>query len=268
MAGQVIWLSDLHFEAAGDVLGHDPRVRLDAAVDHINTHYGDAALCVISGDMVETATAANYTALRAHLDRLSIPWHPMTGNHDDRALLRAHLRLPSDAMDDFAQYELSLPQARLICLDTLCDGADKGWLCAGRLDWLRARLEVGDPRPVLIFAHHPPMPLDLPMLDPDRLENGAALLEILHSAPMVRHLFFGHVHRPVSGSLGGSVGALPYSGLRSVLYQAPPPRPAWDWDSFAPAPEAPELGVITLAQDRISIQCLQFCAADLGVRAS
>lgn len=32
MSAKIIWMSDLHFTADGDVLGHDPRVRLMRAV--------------------------------------------------------------------------------------------------------------------------------------------------------------------------------------------------------------------------------------------
>ncbi|UXX83244.1 phosphodiesterase [Roseovarius pelagicus] len=259
---RIVWLSDLHFDASDRVLGHDPRARLDAAIDYVNAHYGDARLCVISGDMVETASAKNYATLRQSLDRLCLPWHPMTGNHDSRALLRTHLPLPETAMPDFVQYEIALPQARLLCLDTLMEGSGKGVLCQTRLDWLRERLAAPDDgRPIIIFMHHPPMALGLPMLDPMRLENGETLLRILRATPAVRQLCFGHIHRPVAGSIQG----MAYCGLRSVLYQAPPPRPDWTWDTFAPAHEAPELGVITLDDGRVMVQTLAFCPAGFGV---
>lgn len=258
---RTIWLSDLHFEEYGTVLGHDPRARLDAAISFINKNYGEADLCLISGDMVETATAANYRALAAELDRLAIPWWPMIGNHDERALFLEHLGLPEGAMPGFAQYAINLPQARLLCLDSLKPGAASGLLCAERLDWLERALLANPDKPILVFLHHPPMTLDLPMLDPDRLENGTALLARF---PAVRQLCFGHVHRPVSGH----IGRIAFSSLRSALYQAPPPVPTWNWESFTPAAEAPDLGIITLHDDHITIAFLPFCAASLGVNGS
>ena len=71
---KIIWMSDLHFAADGLVAGVDPRARVRAAVDHINTHYRDAEICVISGDMVNRGTVKDYTALRLEL---------VPGDHQD-----------------------------------------------------------------------------------------------------------------------------------------------------------------------------------------
>jgi len=243
------------------VLGHDPVARLRAAIDHANAHYADTAFCVITGDVVERASAASYRAVKAELDRLSMPYWPMTGNHDARSLLRAMLPLPANAMTDFIQYELEVGPVRILCLDSLFEGEDKGRLCPARLAWLEERLAQHPDRPTIVMLHHPPMPLGLPMLDPDRLEDGPALLAVLRRFPAVKQLCFGHVHRPVSGQIDG----LAYCGLRAVLYQAPPPVPAWDWDSFAPAKEAPQMGVVTCTKDQIGIEMIEFCPADCGL---
>ena len=260
-SAQIIWLSDPHYAVDGLVQGHNPRKRLDAAIDHINTHYAGADLCIISGDMVETATVADYQGVRARLKQLAMPWHPMTGNHDRRALFLAHMPLPDTVMPGFAQYVIELPTVRLICLDTLWEGQDAGLLCADRLAWLQDQLKIADARPVIVFAHHPPVALGLPMLDMDRLSNGADMLDILARHPNVRQLCCGHVHRPVSGV----IGSMGLACLRATLYQAPPPAPAWDWASFKPAAEAPQLGIITIEDDRIILRYEEFCSASYGV---
>lgn len=267
---KLIWLSDLHFEAEGLVQGHDPRRRLEAAIDHINAHYAGADLCLITGDMVETATAQNYRDLRRRLERLCLPWVPMTGNHDARELFLEHLHLPlpgavhstegfmlhSTVQPGFAQYAIDLPDVHLICLDSLWEGHDAGELCAERLNWLESRLQEQPDKPTLLFLHHPPIDLGLPMLDPDKLSNGQALMALLARYPQVRQVCCGHVHRPVTAQLGG----IGITSLRAVLYQAPAPIPAWDWDSFTPPREAPELGVITVQNDQITIRREAFCA--------
>ena len=258
-AAQIIWLSDLHYDES-PVLGHDPVARVEAAIDYVNGHYGGADLCVISGDLVETASAHSYTDLIGRLNRLAMPWTGVPGNHDRRALFMDYIPRPGTTMPGFAQFAVDLPGLRVIGLDTLVEDKDHGWLCEARLDWLRAQLQTGGDIPTIVFQHHPPVDLGLPMLDPDRLHNGETLLNLLADFPAVKHLCFGHVHRPVSGSIEG----LAYTGLRSALYQAPPPVPAWDWTTFKPVLEAPELGVVTCAADHIGIQTLPFCAATLG----
>ncbi len=83
---------------------------------------------------------------------------------------------------------------------------------------------------------------------------------MLAAAPNVRQLMFGHVHRHMQGVTQG----LPFASIRSVLYQAPPQMPAWDWDSFTPAHEAPEISVLTFVDGILRLQFEPFCAADTG----
>lgn len=258
---RILWLSDLHFDHQDLVLGQDPVARLNAVIEFITQYYADAAICLITGDMVETATTENYTSVRALLDKLPMPWLPMTGNHDERSLFLDHMPLPDSAQSDFAQYTVDLTNLRLICLDSLKTDADSGELCPERLRWLKETLDRSD-KPCAIALHHPPVALGLPMLDPDRLEDGEALMQLLQHYPLVKHILFGHVHRPVTGHHRG----LPYTSIRSVLYQAPPPVPAWDWDSFRPAREAPDLGVIDIRPEGLNIQFVPFCSADYGAQ--
>jgi len=257
---KLIWMSDLHFQHSGEILGHDPQLRLDAAIAYINQHHSDASYCVISGDMAETATARNYADLADRLDQLAIPCLPMVGNHDDRDLLRAQFQVPDSCMDGFLQYSVDTPAGLILCLDTLKPGASEGEFCAERARWLTNTLDAAQDRAVLLFLHHPPMPLGLPMQDSARLEHGARFLEIIEGRANVRHLCVGHVHRSVTGTIRG----VPFTALRSVLYQAPPPQPEWDWNSFTPSAEAPELAVVSFEQDSVTIQPLQFCPYDVG----
>jgi Icc protein len=257
---KLVWLSDPHFSAEGDVLGHDPRVRLRAAVSHINAHHSDAAFCVISGDMVNRGTVADYAALAEILETLKIPYFPMVGNHDDRQLLRQHLAVPGDSMAEFVQYSLPAEDALIVNLDTQKTGFDAGEFCEKRLRWLDDTLSGAHDLPVIIFMHHPPMPLGLPMQDTENMEQGARFLDLLQKHACVRYLCIGHVHRPVTGTVRG----IPFATMRSVLYQAPAPQPAWDWHSFAPSAEAPNLGIVTISDMGINLQYHQFCPFETG----
>lgn len=247
---KLVWMSDPHFAHEGTVLGHDPRARLRAAIDHINTHHADAELCVISGDMVNRGTAQDYAALRTELDALAMPYAPMMGNHDTRDLLRAALPLPDTCMDGFVQYEIETADGLILCLDTHRTGSDAGEFCADRRDWLRARLQDAGDRPAYLFVHHPPMALGLPAQDTENMTDGPGFLDLVQAHPATRHLFIGHVHRAVTGSVRG----IPFATMRSVLFQAPPPRPTWDWSTFKPGQEAPCIGVVFLSEGDVTIQ--------------
>ena len=256
---KLIWMSDLHFVVEGDVLGHDPRKRLAAAINHINAHHADAAFCVVSGDMVNRGAVTDYAALAAQMAELTVPMLPMMGNHDDRRLLCDHFALPADQMADFVQYAVPFADGIAICLDTQKAGSDAGELCPLRLDWLREELEKAGGA-VYVFMHHPPMVLGLPMQDQDRMEAPGAFLDVVASSDAVRHLFIGHVHRPIAGTIRG----IPFATMRSVLYQAPPPSPAWDWSTFAPAREPPQIGILRFEADQVHLQYDQFCDYALG----
>lgn len=257
---KIIWLSDPHFATSGDVQEHDPRVRITAAIDHINAHHSDAQFCVISGDLVNRGSAEDYRELAIHLAQLEMPVLPMMGNHDNREMLRNVLPMPPQSMAEFVQYRVETGDGLLLCLDTHKIGSDGGEFCEARASWLKSQLnEIAD-TPVYLFMHHPPMALGLPMQDTDCMENGAAFLDLIGAHNDVKYMFIGHVHRPISGTVRG----IPFSTMRSVLYQAPAPDPAWDWNSFSPAKEAPAYGVLTLSNGDVNLQYIQFCEAERG----
>ncbi len=258
---KVIWLSDLHFTSDGDVLGHDPRVWLKAAIDHVNDLHGDADFCVVSGDMVNRGTEVDYAALRSGLDRLTVPYHPMVGNHDNRALMAEFLPVPDTTLPVFVQYRIVTPEAVILCLDTQKAGVDAGEFCDVRSAWLRGELEAAGETAVYLFMHHPPHALGLPMQDADRLEGGAAFLDLVAAYDCIKYMFIGHVHRPISGVVRG----VPFSTMRSVLYQASGPVPAWDWSTFKPGEEAPNIGVVTIEDGSVTLQFEQFCDYKQGV---
>jgi Icc protein len=252
---KVIWLSDLHFIAQNLVAGHNPRIRVDAAVQMVNEHHADAECVVISGDLVNRGTVEDYTALKAYLDKLKPPHHIIPGNHDDRALMRQVFGLSGD----FIQHEVMVGTARLLCLDTHKQGADSGEYCEERSDWLKAKLRDTD-RPTYLFMHHPPLQLGLPMQDQDMLEDGGAFLDLVSAYPQVRHLFIGHVHRPISGIVRG----IPFSTIRAVLYQAPAPWPDWNWETFGPPAEPPGMGVLNINGEDATLHHIQICSYDTG----
>ena len=260
---KIVWMSDPHYTVDGLVLGHDPRVRLEAAISHINRNHGDADFCVISGDMVNRGTAADYVSIATMLQDLAVPLLPMVGNHDDRTLFRRALALPDRTMEGFIQYAVPAQGGLIVCLDTQKPGADSGEFCATRMEWLKAVLTEAGTTPALLFMHHPPMPLGLPMQDTDRLEDGSAFLDLIARFDSISFLCIGHVHRPIAGAVRG----IPYATMRSILYQAPAPQPEWDWSSFAPGREAPALGLLTLKDGNVTMQYEQFCDHVLGVRS-
>ncbi len=215
---KLIQVSDLHFVPPGTrLLGLDPRARLEAAIADINRHHGDAELCLFTGDLADYGAPEAYVALRQTLAALRIPYRLTIGNHDDRdAFLRAFPEAPRDE-HGFVQSVVSNSDGHVVVLDTHEPGQDSGSFCARRQAWLKARLKAAAGAPVYLFMHHPPLDIGIPSLDRIGLVDKQGFTEAVAGAAGIRHIFFGHVHRPMSGSWRG----IPYSAPCSLVHQVP-----------------------------------------------
>ena len=245
---KLIQVSDTHFVPPGRrLLGLDPRARLEACVADINRNHGDAALCLFTGDLADSGAIEAYRELGEVLAGLGPPFRLLVGNHDDRGnFLATFPEVPRDE-NGFVQSVVHGAAGDLILLDTHEPGTSAGRYCARRCAWLRARLEDSRDRPVYIFMHHPPFDIGVPSLDRIRLLEPEGFAEAVAGADNVKHIFFGHVHRPVSGSWRG----VPFSALRSTVHQVP-----FDTISEVQVPyshDAPAYGVILLEADRVVV---------------
>ena len=245
---KIIQISDTHMVPPGTaLLGLDPRARLEACVADINADHRDAACCIVTGDLVDGGEPAAYAELRAVLAGLAVPRHLLIGNHDDRGNFRtAFPEAPLDP-NGFVQQAVESAAGRLLLLDTHEPGRHSGSYCARRADWLRQQLTAAGDAPVYLFMHHPPFDIRIPSLDNIRLEEPDLLVAAVANRANLRHIFFGHVHRPVSGSWRG----IPFSALRSTVHQVP-----LDLETVTPVPynfEPPCYAVIYLEPDQVVV---------------
>ena len=195
-----IHLTDTHFVPAPRRLyALDPRERLRLAIADINRRHADAAFAVVTGDLAHFGEPDAYRDLKAELDQLSIPVHLAIGNHDSREAFQAVFPEVPRNEDGFVQYVVETPVADCVILDSVMPRQDGGTLCAARLAWLdRVMAERAD-RDLWLFLHHSPLDIGIPCLDTIRLMNAEDLWRRAQRHGRVRHIFFGHVHRPISG---------------------------------------------------------------------
>lgn len=213
---KILQITDTHVGRPGYIgYGVDPRARLEACVADINAHHADAALCLVTGDLVNEGAEEEYANLAPVLDGLKVPFRVLPGNHDDRALLRRHFpATPADA-DGFLQSAVPVPGGRLLLLDTLRVDKASGELCERRLAWLARALAATDDT-VYIAMHHPPLALGVEFMDRIALVEPEKFWAVLapHRA-RIRLVVFGHVHRPVSGVSHG----IAFAGCPSTAQQ-------------------------------------------------
>ncbi|MEE8436581.1 MAG: phosphodiesterase [bacterium] len=169
----------------------------------------------ITGDLVATGRSEEYDALVALLSPLTMPLHLLPGNHDDRDLLRAafhdHDYLPREGK--FLHYVVETSPVvetepvRMIGLDTVIPGEMGGEMCPERLAWLEARLAEAPGRPTVIFMHHPPFEVGLPV-DRYLCRNGDALEKLVSRYPNIQRIGIGHAHRSIQRVWGGTLACV------------------------------------------------------------
>jgi 3',5'-cyclic AMP phosphodiesterase CpdA len=210
-------ISDFHIRLPGQLIEGrvDTFAYLSVCIDRINALPQPPHLVVASGDLADTGTAEEYRRIKSELDRLAMPYCVMPGNHDLRAPMRevfggtAALPVPENG---HLQYAIDLEELRVLCLDTLDEGKEGGWLCIDRLDWLHDQL-AASAKPALVFLHHPPFDCGIPGMDTIKLGNPDALAEVLAEHDHVIGLSSGHVHRSVFTQ---------WAGLPACICPSPP----------------------------------------------
>lgn len=249
-----IQVTDVHLISGGRRLyGVSPERRLHAAIDSINQEHSDADFVVFTGDLVHWQDAESYAIFTEAIKRLAMPVKLMVGNHDDPLALAQSVPDVQVDPDGFVQFTHETPVGRCLFLDTRKAGSDAGEYCSRRVAWLNRHLDAsGDP--ILLFMHHPPLKLGLKGMDEYALEDQDAFFAVLepHLA-RIRHVFFGHVHRPIFGNWRG----ISYSSMRGLNHQLALDLKAAE-TSVPGSFEPPAYGVVLADQDQIVVHMHEF----------
>jgi Icc protein len=215
---KLIHITDPHVSAPGKrVWGLDPIRRLERCLEDVVAYHSDARACIITGDLSDDGTEASYRALAECLGSFPLPTRLLVGNHDKREVFAAVFGDEQRDAEGFIQGSLDLQDHRLLFLDTVKDApTSAGAYCARRRAWLKDRLETAEGRSALIFMHHPPFDIGHALMDLIKLEEPDDFHAVVRGHD-VKHLFFGHAHRAISGQWRG----IPFSALPSLNHQLP-----------------------------------------------
>jgi Icc protein len=206
----LVQMTDLHIGTAGSAVTERYRTheRLAAAVAHVRRldPAPDAILC--SGDLVDAGSDAEYARLRGLLAPLATPVYVVPGNHDEREALRRAFAdrgyLPAIGR---LNYAVEVGPLRVLALDTNVPGRPGGRLGEEGLAWLAATLATAPDRPTVIMQHHPPMATGMAYMDMMGLEDADAEAAIVARHPQVERILCGHVHRPITARVGGTIAS-------------------------------------------------------------
>lgn len=159
---------------------------------------------LVSGDLVEHATAREYERVRELLAPLAMPVHVLGGNHDDRDGLREHFG-EADAPGEPFRYATRCGPLRLVACDTTIPGRIEGRFEPEQIEWLDATLAADPATPTIVAMHHPPLLTGIGFADRSGLPEAdrRALAATIARHPQVRRIVAGHFHRTIAGALGG-----------------------------------------------------------------
>lgn len=152
-----------------------------------------------TGDVAYDPHREAYVKARTMLSDLPSPVFYLAGNHDDPRMLQEILLDVQEPLLPY-DYELEINGVQLLCLDSgrlAGDEAPAGRLSESQLAWLRGFTSSRDPRPLLVFIHHNPLPqVDSPWLESMRLQNGEDFhAALLPARERLRGVFYGHIHQ-------------------------------------------------------------------------
>ena len=217
MTPKVILMSDLHITEPGThIVGLDPACRFRRCLDHATLHHAEACHLFLMGDLTHHGRDAEYVILREILSAQPFPATLMLGNHDRRGPFAQVFPEHSEA---FQHGHQDFGATRILYLDTLDEYAPNkhsGLMCAERLSWLQAQLEVSQ-EPMIVLAHHHMLASGFDGMDEIKLSNGLAVAEMIAGSNRCQMVINGHIHRTIFSSFKGVSHAM----IKSPCHQMP-----------------------------------------------
>jgi Icc protein len=201
-------ITDLHITSAKDPVNHARHeTRLRQVLDAIHALKPRPVAIVATGDLVHNGEAAEYAELQRILRDIQIPILVGVGNHDRRAAFRA--AFPKTPVDEngFVQYATGIDRLRLIMVDSLDEGHNRGAYCEARAAWLKRTLDQAPDTPTVVAIHHPPIRSGIQWMEDPSPDNDwvLRLAEALRPRRQVQGVIAGHLHRAFHAAFAGHI---------------------------------------------------------------
>lgn len=178
-------------DADGSLRGTNTRDSLEQVLAHYESGDWRAHRVIVTGDIIQDDSAEAYDNFRDLLLPLKLRTHCVPGNHDIRDLMRPVCCRPPFSYCAYEEFRDWL----LVGLDSCIKGDPGGEVSQEELDRLSEIVTRSTAKHVLVFLHHPPVPMGSKWLDSVGLRNGDEVLERLRMLGRIRGVLFGHVHQ-------------------------------------------------------------------------
>ncbi|WP_344078860.1 phosphodiesterase [Streptomyces crystallinus] len=198
-------ISDLHVDG-----GARAAERVARVVTYINAMHRRPDAVLVTGDIADHGTPAEYAEAAELLARIEAPVLTCPGNHDDRAAYRKGLLdLPGEPggadPDPYAPINRlhQVGDYAILMCDSTIPGEDGGALDDATLEWLGRTLDSLGDTPALIAFHHPPTVIHHEYLDSINLDDADRLAGLLAGRAHVPALLVGHAHTSAATTFAG-----------------------------------------------------------------
>lgn len=202
-------LSDPHLQPHGQLYQGlvDSNAMFLSAIQHLAALTPQPDLVLLTGDVVDNGTPAEYAVAAEMLALIPQPVLVIPGNHDQRDAFR-------DCFGHHAYLARSGPlhlavggqgAVRILGLDVTVPGAHHGDMDDAACLWLEQRLAEEPGRPTIIMMHQPPFDSGIPFIDAYCCRRGARMAAIVSRHPAVERILCGHVHRFMQLRFGGTM---------------------------------------------------------------
>lgn len=216
-------LSDTHVVARGSdaELHVDNNAQVAEAIDSLCAETPAISAVVVSGDVTNDGRSDEFAMFADLCAPIEMPLLPIPGNHDDRSLLRSTFPDVGWEEADHASWVAEVAGVRVIGLDSTRAGEDGAEFDDERAAWLSEVLAAAFDGPTLLAMHHPPFITGIGWMD----DAGFLGLDLFRSAiagSAVDRIMCGHLHRPMTSTVGGVVAQVGISPVQHIALDLDP----------------------------------------------
>ena len=205
-------ISDCHIRSGPSPFDRlvDSTETLKQVVSHLVNNKVKPDVVLATGDLTESGTKEEYSALIELLSPLDLPVLPIPGNHDEYPQFKNSLNhyLPENLPATHCSYVNEDYPLRLIGLDTSLSGRHDGDFDDERFEWLEKKLLEAPEAPSVIFTHFPPFSSGIHFMDISGLKNSDRFCSLVEKNPQVKLVVSGHLHRSIATTIGTSAASV------------------------------------------------------------
>jgi Icc protein len=190
---RIIQISDTHLFSGVDqaLLGVKTRDSFHAVLNQLQMESNQFEFIIHSGDISQDQSIDSYQQFAAMLKSINRPVYYTNGNHDDETVISQIYPLESICNDK----HIVLHSWQIILLNSQIPRKVPGFLDNTQLDFLKTCLTSYPHHFAMVLFHHHPVAVGCAWLDQLGVTNADVFWEVVSAFPMVKAVFFGHVHQ-------------------------------------------------------------------------